>query len=71
LDNVIDVNKYPLKEIEGMSHMTRRVGLGFMGLASLLYALRIPYNSEEGFQLMQRITEFIAWHAYRASIERA
>jgi len=71
LDNVIDVNNYPLREIDEMSKKTRRVGLGFMGLADLLYALRIPYNSEEGFQMMQRITEFIAYHAYMESVERA
>ncbi len=71
LDNVIDVNRYPLAGIEEMSLKTRRVGLGFMGLASLMFALRVPYNGEEGFQLMQRITEFVAWHAYHASIEMA
>jgi ribonucleoside-diphosphate reductase alpha chain len=71
LDNVIDVNSYPLKDIERMAKLTRRVGLGIMGLADMLMALRIPYNSEEGFQLMSRITEFIAWHAYKSSAERA
>ncbi|MCS7146253.1 MAG: adenosylcobalamin-dependent ribonucleoside-diphosphate reductase [Aigarchaeota archaeon] len=71
LDNVIDVNNYPLPSIDEMSKKTRRVGLGFMGLADLLFALRVPYNSEEGFKLMQKITEFIAYHAYSESIERA
>lgn len=71
LDNVVDVNNYPLQSIDEVSKKTRRVGLGFMGLADLLYALRIPYNSEEGFLLMQRITEFMAYHAYKESIERA
>lgn len=70
LDNVIDVNAYPLPEIDRMARNTRRIGLGFMGLANALMALRIPYNSEEGFSLMSRMTEFIAWHAYICSIER-
>ncbi|MCS7094527.1 MAG: adenosylcobalamin-dependent ribonucleoside-diphosphate reductase [Thaumarchaeota archaeon] len=71
LDNVIDVNNYPLKEIDEMAHKTRRVGLGFMGLADMLYALRIPYNSEDGFAMMQRVSEFIAWHAYFESAKRS
>ncbi|MCS7126987.1 MAG: adenosylcobalamin-dependent ribonucleoside-diphosphate reductase [Thaumarchaeota archaeon] len=71
LDNVIDVNNYPLKEIDEMARRTRRVGLGFMGLADMLLALRIPYHSEEGFALMQRVSEFIAWHAYFESARRA
>lgn len=71
LDNVIDVNDYPLPEIDRMAKQTRRVGLGFMGLADMLMAMRIPYNSEEGFKTMSRVSEFIAWHAYKASIKRA
>jgi len=71
LDNVIDVNNYPLREIDEMAHRTRRVGLGIMGLADMLYALRIPYNSEEGFETMQRVMEFVAWHAYMESARRA
>ena len=71
LDNVIDVNKYPLEQIEYKTKRTRRIGLGIMGVADMLFALGIPYNSEEGFQTMSRVMEFIAFHAYKTSIELA
>ncbi len=71
LDNVIDVNKYPLKQIEYRTKRSRRIGLGVMGVADALFALGIPYNSEEGFSFMSRLAEFIAYHAYLASAELA
>ena len=71
LDNVIDVNKYPLEQIEYKTKRSRRIGLGVMGLADTLFALKIPYNSEEGFKFMSKLMEFIAYHAYRGSIELA
>ena len=71
LDNVIDVNKYPLKQIEYRTKRSRRIGLGVMGVADALFALQIPYNSEEGFSFMSRLAEFIAYHAYLASVELA
>ena len=71
LDNVIDVNKYPLKQIEYRTKRSRRIGLGIMGLADALFALKIPYNSEEGFSFMSKLSEFIAYHAYLASVELA
>jgi len=71
LDNVIDVNKYPIPQIEYKTKRTRRIGLGVMGVADALFALKIPYNSEEGFRFMSRLAEFIAYHAYLASSELA
>ncbi|MEM2017065.1 MAG: adenosylcobalamin-dependent ribonucleoside-diphosphate reductase [Nitrososphaerota archaeon] len=71
LDNVIEVNKYPLEQIEYKTKKSRRIGLGIMGMADMLYALGIPYNSEEGFQMMSKVMEFIAFHAYKTSIELA
>ncbi len=71
LDNVIDVNKYPLEQIKYRTKRSRRIGLGIMGLADLLFALKIPYNSEEGFNFMSKLAEFIAYHAYLASVELA
>jgi len=69
LDNVIDVNKYPIPQIEYRTKRSRRIGLGVMGVADALFALKIPYNSEEGFEFMSRLAEFIAYHAYLASVE--
>ncbi|MBI2633981.1 MAG: adenosylcobalamin-dependent ribonucleoside-diphosphate reductase [Parcubacteria group bacterium] len=71
LDNVIDVNKFPTKEIEEMSLNTRKVGLGVMGLADALFALRIPYDSREGLRFMDELAEFINFASKLASIELA
>jgi ribonucleoside-diphosphate reductase alpha chain len=71
LDNVVDVNKYPLKEIEEMTLSTRKLGLGVMGLGNLLYELEIPYNSKEGLAFMEKLMESINYHSKVASIELA
>ncbi|MEN2974737.1 MAG: adenosylcobalamin-dependent ribonucleoside-diphosphate reductase [Candidatus Caldarchaeales archaeon] len=71
LDNVIDVNKYPLEIIEYKTKRSRRIGLGIMGLADMFFALGIPYNSEQGFNMMSRLMEFIVFHAYKTSIRLA
>lgn len=61
LDNVIDINKYPLEEIDRVTKLTRKIGLGVMGFADILLYLKIPYDSEEGVdfgrQLMKKINE--------------
>ena len=60
LDNVVEVNNYPLPEISKMSKDTsRRIGLGVMGWADLLFAMEIPYNSETARNLADRIQDFI------------
>ena len=69
LDNVIDVNNFPLKAIEEMSLATRKIGLGVMGVADLLYEVKLAYNSEEGRKFMEKLMEFIAYWSKVESIE--
>jgi ribonucleoside-diphosphate reductase alpha chain len=71
LDNVIDVNNFPLKAIEEMTLATRKIGLGVMGLADLLFELRSAYNSDEGRKFMEELMEFINYHSKLASIDLA
>ncbi|WP_297488755.1 adenosylcobalamin-dependent ribonucleoside-diphosphate reductase [Thermococcus sp.] len=71
LDNAIDVNKFPLPEIDRNTKLTRRIGVGMMGLADALFKLGIPYNSEEGFAFMRKATEYLTFYAYRQSVETA
>lgn len=67
LDNVIDVNKYPLSEISEMTLSTRKIGLGVMAFADVLFRLGVPYNSEEGIALADKLMRFIKARADKAS----
>jgi ribonucleotide reductase alpha subunit/intein/homing endonuclease len=73
LDNVVQVNQYvpAVPQLKEAAFKTRRIGLGFMGLADLMYHLRIRYGSEEGQEFAAQIAEFIRYHAMRTSIELA
>jgi len=68
LDNVIDMNKYPVEEIDTNTKLTRRIGLGIMGIADLLFLLRIPYNSAEGYEFMNKLAEALSYYSMEESV---
>jgi ribonucleoside-diphosphate reductase alpha chain len=71
LDNVIEMNSYPLPEIDEMSRGNRRIGLGVMGFADLLIQLGITYDSKEGLAFAEKIMKFVDDEAWEASRELA
>ncbi len=67
LDDVIEINCYPLAQIDEATRATRKVGLGVMGFADVLLRLQIPYNSEEGVRFAEELMTFIDDEGHAAS----
>jgi len=69
LDNVIEVNKYTLKDIDINAHKSRRIGIGVIGLAEYLFAKKAIYGSEKAVAEAERVMRFIRDSVYQASLE--
>jgi len=71
LDNVIDASVYPLPQITKMVETNRKIGLGVMGWADLLYQLKVPYNSQTAVDMGERVMKFVRDEARSASKQLA
>ncbi len=71
LDNVIDLSNFPVKKVNDTFRNNRRIGLGIMGFADMLYQLRIPYNCEEGLKTAEKVMNLINSSAHEQSQELA
>ncbi|MBC7109850.1 MAG: adenosylcobalamin-dependent ribonucleoside-diphosphate reductase, partial [Archaeoglobi archaeon] len=71
LDDVIDVNVFPLKKIKEMTKANRKIGLGVMGFADMLIQMEIPYESQDAIRTAEKLMKFISERAREASKELA
>ena len=71
LDNVIEVNQYPLPEIDKVTKLTRKIGLGVMGFADMLLYMGIPYNSDAGVAMAREVMELVQTIGHQASEDLA
>lgn len=69
LDNVIEINRYPLSQIQEMTLKHRRIGLGVMGFAEMLAKIGVKYNSKQGFEVAEEIMKFITTEGRKMSHE--
>jgi len=71
LDNVIDLSDFPVEKVNQTFHNNRRIGLGIMGFADMLYQMRIAYNSEEGREVARQVMKLINDTAHEMSSQLA
>ena len=71
LDNVIDLFDYPVREVQEMSHNTRRLGLGVMGYADMLYQMNVRYDSDKGFETGELVMKTIQESSHNTSVALA
>ncbi len=71
LDNVVDLTNFPIERVNKVFRKNRRIGLGIMGFADMLFQLEIPYNSEAGYKTAKKIMKFITDQSHLASQELA
>jgi len=71
LNDMLEMNYYPLQELRDTILKSMRIGLGIMGLANALFRLMIPYNSEEGYKFMNEVTQKLLYNAILESIKLA